>query len=109
MDRLPETRKPYFAVSVGDPKDPKDRAFLVERSPRTHITGIASPLLAIQGKNDPRVVERETRDVVDALRAKGKEIDYLMFEDEGHDVLKLKNRVACYNAITDFFKKHLKP
>jgi pimeloyl-ACP methyl ester carboxylesterase len=109
MDRLPETWKPYFAIAVGDPKNPKDRAFLVERSPRTHITGIASPLLAIQGKNDPRVVERETRDLVEALRAKGKEIDYLMFEDEGHDVLKLKNRVSCYNGITDFFKKHLRP
>ncbi len=109
IDRLPETWKPYFAIAVGDPKSPKDRAFLVERSPRTHITGITSPLLAIQGKNDPRVVERETRDLVEALRAKGKEIDYLMFEDEGHDVLKLKNRVSCYNGITDFFKKHLRP
>ena len=107
MDRLPETWKPYFAVSVGDPTKSKDRAFLVERSPRTHIENLASPLLAIQGKNDPRVVERETRDLVEALRAKGKEVDYLVFEDEGHDVLKLKNRVSCYNAITDFFKKHL--
>jgi dipeptidyl aminopeptidase/acylaminoacyl peptidase len=33
----------------------------------------------------------------------------LIFEDEGHDVLKYENRVACYNAITDFFAKHLKP
>jgi len=109
MDRIPETWKPYFAVAVGDPKKPKDREFLVERSPRTHIENLASPLLAIQGNNDPRVVERETRDLVEALRAKGKEVDYLMFEDEGHDVLKLKNRVSCYNAITDFFKKHLRP
>jgi dipeptidyl aminopeptidase/acylaminoacyl peptidase len=109
LDRLPETWKPYFTTSVGDPTKPKEREFLVERSPRTHIANLAAPMLAIQGKNDPRVVERETRDVVDALRAKGKEIDYLMFEDEGHDVLKLKNRIACYNAITDFFKKHLKP
>jgi dipeptidyl aminopeptidase/acylaminoacyl peptidase len=63
----------------------------------------------IQGQNDPRVIERESRDVVEQLRAKGKEVDYLVFANEGHDVLKYENRVRCYNAITDFFKKHLKP
>jgi dipeptidyl aminopeptidase/acylaminoacyl peptidase len=68
---------------------------------------LTAPMLVIQGKNDPRVVERESRDVVEALREAGKEIDYLMFEDEGHDVIKYENKVRCYNAITDFFKAHL--
>jgi dipeptidyl aminopeptidase/acylaminoacyl peptidase len=36
-------------------------------------------------------------------------VDYLMFEDEGHDVLKFPNRVNCYNTITDFFATHLHP
>jgi pimeloyl-ACP methyl ester carboxylesterase len=107
MDRIPETWKPYFAKAVGDPVE--DRDFLVERSPRTYLDQLASPLLVIQGKNDPRVVERESRDVVENLRAKGKQVDYLMFENEGHDVLKHENRVTCYNAITDFFKQHLRP
>lgn len=105
IDRLPETWKPYFAIAVGDPV--KDRDFLVERSPRQYIEDIQCPLLVIQGKNDPRVVERESRDVVEQLRAKGKEVDYLMFPDEGHDVLKYENRVTCYTSITDFFRKHL--
>ena len=43
------------------------------------------------------------------LKSQGKEIDLLIFEDEGHDVLKYENRVKCYNAIADFFEKHLKP
>ena len=105
--RLPETWKPYFYISVGDPE--KDRAFLVERSPRTYIEQIACPLLVIQGANDPRVIERESRDVVEQLREHGKTVEYLMFPDEGHDVLKFANRVACYNGITDFFKRYLKP
>ena len=105
IDRLPETWKPYFAIAVGDPQ--KDRPFLIERSPRTYMDQITCPLLVIQGKNDPRVVERESRDVVEQLRAKGKQVEYLMFENEGHDVLKFENRVTCYNSITDFFKKHL--
>jgi pimeloyl-ACP methyl ester carboxylesterase len=105
MDRIPETWKPYFRIALGDPE--KDRDFLEERSPRTYMDAIACPLLVIQGKNDPRVVERESRDVVQRLRAQGKEVEYLVFEDEGHDVLKHKNRVRCYNAITEFFVKRL--
>jgi dipeptidyl aminopeptidase/acylaminoacyl peptidase len=54
-------------------------------------------------------VEAESRDVVEKLRASGKAVEYLMFENEGHDVLKFENRVTCYNAITDFFKQYLKP
>jgi pimeloyl-ACP methyl ester carboxylesterase len=105
MDRIPETWKPYFRIAVGDPVD--DHAFLVERSPRTYMHQLQAPMLVIQGKNDPRVIERESRDVVEALRTSGKAVDYLMFEDEGHDVLKYENRVRCYNAITDFFKAQL--
>jgi dipeptidyl aminopeptidase/acylaminoacyl peptidase len=105
MDRIPETWKTYFALAVGHPD--RDRDFLVERSPRTTIDDIACPLLVIQGQNDPRVVERESRDVVDELRGKGRDVDYLVFEDEGHDVLKLGNRVRCYDAIVGFFTEHL--
>jgi dipeptidyl aminopeptidase/acylaminoacyl peptidase len=106
FDRLPETWKPYFKLSLGDPII--DHDFLVERSPRTYIDQIKCPLLVIQGKNDPRVIEQESRDLVEYLRTKGKEIEYLMFENEGHDVLKLENRITCYNTITEFFKRHLK-
>jgi dipeptidyl aminopeptidase/acylaminoacyl peptidase len=105
LERLPPTWKPYFNLTVGDPV--KDHDFIVERSPKTYIDQLNCPLLVIQGKNDPRVVERESHDLVDHLRSIGKQVDYLMFENEGHDVLKYENRVKCYNAITDFFIKHL--
>jgi dipeptidyl aminopeptidase/acylaminoacyl peptidase len=105
MDRIPETWKPYFALAVGDPE--KDHDFLVDRSPRTHIAQIACPLLVIQGQNDPRVVEQESRDLVEELRGHGRDVDYLVFADEGHDVLKLPNRVRCYERIVGFFLQHL--
>ncbi len=105
--RVPETWKPYIAFMIGDPD--ADREFLLERSPGTYIDGVACPLLVIQGKNDPRVVEVESRELVEKLRGMGRDVEYLMFEDEGHDVLKHENRVRCYNAITDFFRKHLRP
>jgi dipeptidyl aminopeptidase/acylaminoacyl peptidase len=106
-ERVPETWKPYVALAVGDPV--KERDFLLERSPHTYIARISFPLLVIQGKNDPRVIERESRDLVEQLQAQGKSVEYLMFENEGHDVLKHENRVRCYNAITEFFKRHLQP
>ncbi len=105
--RIPETWKPYFALVLGDPEKDEDREFLVERSPKTHIESIACPLLVIQGKNDPRVVEQESHDLVEGLREGGRDVDYLVFEDEGHDVLKLPNRVRCYDAIVGFFSEHL--
>jgi pimeloyl-ACP methyl ester carboxylesterase len=105
MDRLPETWKSYFRVAVGDPDT--DRDFLLERSPYTYMENISCPLFVIQGKNDPRVVEQESRDVVEALRAAGKEAEYLMFENEGHDVIKYENKVRCYTAINEFFNRTL--
>ena len=105
LERVPPTWRPYMYLEVGDPV--KDRDRLVDRSPRTHIDNIQCPLLVIQGKNDPRVVEQESQDLVDHLRKIGKQVDYIVFENEGHDVLKYENRVHCYNAITDFFKQHL--
>lgn len=106
-ERIPETWKPYFVIALGDPV--KDKEFLVERSPRTYMDDIRCPLLVIQGRNDPRVIEQESKDVVDNLKAAGRDVDFLVFEDEGHDVLKFKNRVTCYNAITAFFREHLSP
>jgi len=109
LERIPETWKPYFKISIGDPEKAEDRELLLDRSPKTHLHNLACPLLVIQGANDPRVVERESRDLVESLRAQGKQIEYLMFENEGHDVLKFENRVRCYNAITEFFERHLRP
>jgi len=103
--RLPETWRTYFYLSVGHPE--KDREFLLERSPKTYLKNIKCPMLIIQGRNDPRVLEAESKEVVENLRANGVEAEFLVFEDEGHDVIKFKNKVLCYTKIVDFFKKHL--
>lgn len=105
IERIPETWKTYFYLAVGHPE--KDREFFVERSPKTYLHQLACPLLVIQGRNDPRVREAESTDLVNELRAQGKQIDYIIFENEGHDVLKYENKVKCYSEIVNFFKKHL--
>ncbi len=107
VERLPETWKTYFYLSLGHPE--KDHDLLVERSPSTYLHQLACPMLVIQGHNDPRVREAESRDVVEELRRQGKQVELLVFENEGHDVLKFENKVRCYNEITDFFVQHLDP
>ena len=107
IHRLPQTWQTFFILSVGHPE--RDKEFLTERSPKTYLRNIKCPMLIIQGRNDPRVIVAESKDVVEDLKAKGVETEFLVFEDEGHDVIKFKNKVICYTKIIDFFKKHLNP
>jgi pimeloyl-ACP methyl ester carboxylesterase len=107
LERIPETWKTYFYLDIGHPET--DGELLVERSPKTHLHRLACPMLVIQGANDPRVREAESRDLVEELRGQGKEIEYLVFENEGHDVIKFENKARCYRGITGFFSQHLVP
>ena len=108
-ERIPETWKPYFKIALGDPAIPAEKDFLIERSPRTYLHQMTCPMLVVQGRNDPRVVAAESEDLVEDLRKQGKNMELLIFEDEGHDVLKYDNRVTVYNRIADFFATYLNP
>jgi dipeptidyl aminopeptidase/acylaminoacyl peptidase len=65
-------------------------------------------MLIAQGANDPRVKQAEAEQIVEALRGKGKEVDYLLFEDEGHGFSKMKNQIEGYSAVLRFLDKYLK-
>ena len=101
------TWRPYFALVLGDPETEGD--FLRERSPVTYMDDLKCPLLVLQGAHDSRVTQADSDDLVAHLRSLGKDVDYTVFENEGHDVTRYENRVTAYNSITDFFKKHLHP
>ncbi|MFW5713929.1 MAG: alpha/beta hydrolase family protein, partial [Brevefilum sp.] len=103
------TWKPYFYVALGNPEKSEDLAFLNKRSPKTHIENIDFPMLVIQGRNDPRVVAEESEDLVAHLQDIGKDVEMLLFENEGHGVEKYENKVTCYNRISEFFRTTLKP
>lgn len=84
-----------------------DAAFLREISPIHYIARITAPLMVIHGANDPRVPVSEAEQIVAGLQARDQPVTYLRFEDEGHGVVKLKNRLVAYPAIGDFLDKHL--
>jgi pimeloyl-ACP methyl ester carboxylesterase len=107
VKRLPESWQTAIALAIADPATESEE--LVARSPRTYLGALACPLLVIQGANDPRVTKTDSDELVTELQALGKDVDYLVFEDEGHDLTRLANKVRCYEAITTFFDKHLRP
>jgi dienelactone hydrolase len=107
VTRLPEAWQTYFHMALGHPE--RDRDVLIARSPRTYLGDLACPMMVIQGANDPRVTKADSDDLVAELRSKGKQIDYLVFEDEGHDVTKAANKVRCYESIANFMAAQLNP
>ncbi len=103
---VPEHWKPGVAELVGD--GVKDREFLLERSPISYITNITAPLLIIQGKNDPRVVQTESDQIAEKLKELNKDVEYYVLDDEGHGFSKVSNQIRVWNLICEFLDKHLK-
>lgn len=84
-----------------------DRDFLTEVSPLTHVDRISAPLFIIHGRNDPRVPVGETEQMHKALLEKGIPTEMLIYEDEGHGLQKLKNRLNAYSKAVDFLDRVL--
>jgi dipeptidyl aminopeptidase/acylaminoacyl peptidase len=63
--------------------------------------------MVLHGANDPRVPVGEAEQIVASLRARGAAVEYLRFEDEGHGLARLENRVIAYPAIADFLDRSL--
>jgi dipeptidyl aminopeptidase/acylaminoacyl peptidase len=84
-----------------------DREFLASVSPIHKIDRITAPLIVLHGARDPRVPVGEAEQIVASLRQRQHPVDYLRFEDEGHGITKLKNKLVAFPAIADFLEKHL--
>lgn len=102
---VPPTWRRMMATWVGDPE--ADEALLRERSPITYVDQVRAPLLVLQGANDPRVVKAESDQMVEHLRTLGREVEYIVFEDEGHGFAKRANQLRAYWLAAQFFDKHL--
>lgn len=89
---------------VGDPDEDFD--FLMSRSPITYVEQVRAPLLVLQGANDPRVVKPESDQMVERLRSLGRDVEYHVFADEGHDFSKRSNQLKAYRLIAAFLFKH---
>ncbi|MBN1165471.1 MAG: S9 family peptidase [Candidatus Krumholzibacteriota bacterium] len=91
---------------MGNPET--DKEYLTRISPLFHADKIVRPLMVLQGANDPRVLKIESDEIVEAARKNGVDVDYIVFDDEGHGFMKKANRISGYKAILGFLDKHLK-
>ena len=108
MKTIPPYWEPYKAMfyeMVGDPV--KDSALLAAASPVFFVDKIKVPLFIAQGANDPRVNKAESDQVVEALKKRGIEVEYMVKDDEGHGFANEKNSIDFYTAMEKFFAKHL--
>ena len=94
-----------FYERVGNPEIEKE--FLESRSPLFFVDRIQIPILIAQGANDPRVKQAESEQIVAAMKEKGIDYEYLLFEDEGHGFARPENRLKFYAAAERFLAKHL--
>lgn len=108
MQTIPPYWKPMLEMmyeQVGDPD--KDREMLAAYSPALHADRIKAPLFIAQGANDPRVNKAESDQMVEALRARGIEVEYMVKDNEGHGFHNQENRFDFYRAMEDFLGKYL--
>lgn len=111
---LLSTIPPYWAPMValfhqrmGNPDTAEGKALLTQASPLTHAAKIKKPLLIAQGKNDPRVKEAESEQIVAAMRQANLPVTYVLFPDEGHGFARPENMIA-FTAVTEaFLSAHL--
>ena len=111
IESFPEYWKPFLEGSwykkVGNPEVEADREDLIARSPLFKCDQIKCPLLVVHGANDPRVKQHESDQIVTALRDKGKDVSYIVAEDEGHGFRAPNNRKALAVAMEKFLSEQL--
>lgn len=108
METIPPYWKPYLEMMyemVGNPKT--DSAQFIATSPVFHADKIKAPLFIAQGKNDPRVKISESDQMIEAMKKRGIEVEYMVKDNEGHGFHNEENKFDFYSAMEKFLKKHL--
>lgn len=114
LSRLLENAPAYWSLSlpwwkryVGDPADPAQRRTLDAKSPINHVDKVRAPLLVMHGVNDARVKFDQSQRMVAALRAAGKEVEFVSFRGDGHGNQKWTNNLLMYRRTEDFLARCL--
>jgi dienelactone hydrolase len=102
-----EAARSIFHARLGDPTKPEGKAQLERQSPLNSAGKIKTPLLVVQGANDPRVKKAESDQIVVALRERNFPVQYLVAPDEGHGFARPVNQMAMIAVAEKFFAKHI--
>ncbi|MBC7870343.1 MAG: S9 family peptidase [Chitinophagaceae bacterium] len=102
---VPPFWRRFMKLWVGDPEE--DHDFLLERSPITYVDNIRAPMLVIQGAKDPRVVQAESDQMVERIKANGGDVRYFVDENEGHGTTRRENTIKWFSMIVDYLEEQL--
>lgn len=102
-----EAGRVIFHTRMGNPNTPEGKAQLERQSPLNSADKIKTPLLVVQGANDPRVKKTESDQIVIALRDRNFPVEYIVAPDEGHGFARPVNNMAMMAAAEKFLARHL--
>jgi hypothetical protein len=102
-----EQIRTLFHKRMGDPNTAEGRAQLERQSPLNHVAKIKTPLMIVQGANDPRVKKAEADQIVIALRERNYPVQYLLAPDEGHGFQRPVNNMAMFAAAEKFLAQYI--
>jgi dipeptidyl aminopeptidase/acylaminoacyl peptidase len=100
-------RRAYREREYGSLAEHRD--ILEAASPLPIVDRLSVPLFVIHGRNDPRVPLGEAEQVVAAVRGNDAECELAVYDDEGHGLVKRKNRLDAYPRALEFLARHLRP
>lgn len=100
-------RRDLRRAEYGDERDETMRAFLEHVSPLTNADKIHTPILVVQGQNDPRVPISEAEQVVAAVRRNDVPVWYVIGTNEGHGFAKKANQDYLQAVEALFLRQHL--
>ena len=79
-----------------------DRELLDRLSPLLRAHALTVPLLLVHGLNDTNVPPSESLQMCEALRALGRTVKLLAFDDDGHEIVKRENRSVLVRAMSEW-------
>jgi len=102
-----ESFRKALYTELGDPTT-EDSVRLYQISPLFHAKQVKNPIMVLQGANDPRVLQVESDEIVEAVKANQVPVKYIVFPDEGHGFVKKENEIKGYGQILSFLDQYLK-
>ncbi|WP_339251571.1 S9 family peptidase [Sporosarcina sp. FSL W8-0480] len=105
LENTGEWRRYLREYEYGSLKEHRD--FFEETAPMNLMHKITAPLLVFHGRNDSRVPVSEAEQIVADLKKMNREVEMVIFEDEGHQTEKIENHITMHTKTVEFFERYL--
>lgn len=95
----------YWTEMIGDPD--RDREKLQAKSPVNYPEAFQAPVLLIHGRDDSVVDFRHSKEMEEALRKAGKDVELKIIKGDGHSLVDSEARLDALKAIAAFVESSI--